>query len=84
MTFEFEYLGEFEFIFESILGLKSGDQGHSFYDKKRKSKISCKCTFKGLEIVGILLGPVDSGETLDLVEEMREKPSRGGGGLGSL
>ena len=46
MTFEFEYLGEFEFKFESILGKKSGDQEHSFYDKKRKSKISCKCTFK--------------------------------------
>ncbi len=46
MTFEFEYLGDFEFIFENNLGPLSGDQELAFDGKKRMSKISCKCTFK--------------------------------------
>ncbi len=44
MTFEFEYLGDFEFIFENNLGSWSGDQELAFDEKKRMSKISCKCT----------------------------------------
>ncbi len=28
------------------LGYESGDQVDAFDEKKRKSKISCKCTFK--------------------------------------
>ncbi len=42
MTFEFEYLGDFEFIFENSLGSWSGDQELAF-DKKnecRKSRAS--------------------------------------------
>jgi hypothetical protein len=45
MTFEFKYLGDFEFIFENNLGSWSGDQELAFDEKKRMSKISCKCTF---------------------------------------
>jgi hypothetical protein len=45
ITFEFEYLGEFEFIFENNLVFWSGDQKLAFDEKKRMSKISCKCTF---------------------------------------
>ncbi len=46
MTFKFEYLSEFEFIFENNLGAWSGAQELAFDDKKQMSKISCKCTFK--------------------------------------
>ncbi len=46
MTFIFEYLGEFEFIFENNVGSWSGYQELAFDGKKRMSKISCKCTFK--------------------------------------
>jgi hypothetical protein len=46
-NFEFEYLGEFETEFENFLGYKSGAQVCSFDGKKRKSKISCYCPFKG-------------------------------------
>jgi hypothetical protein len=42
---EFRYLSELKFIFESIVGYKSGDQRLAFYEKKLKSKISCKCLF---------------------------------------
>jgi hypothetical protein len=41
-----EYLGEFEFIFETVLGYVSGDQMGSFEAKKTKSKISYLGTFK--------------------------------------
>ena len=34
MTFEFEYLGDFEFIFENNLGSWSGDQELAFDEKK--------------------------------------------------
>ncbi len=50
MTFEFEYLGEFKFIFKYDLGKESGDQELAFHEKKRMSKISCKCTFKQYSI----------------------------------
>ncbi len=46
MTFLIEYLGEFEFIFETVLGYVSGDQMGSFEAKKTESKISCLGTFK--------------------------------------
>ncbi len=46
MTLKFEYLSEFEFIFENNLGAWSGAQEVAFDEKKRMSKISCKCTFK--------------------------------------
>jgi hypothetical protein len=36
-----EYLGEFKFIFETILDYESGDQMGSFDAKKLLSKISC-------------------------------------------
>ncbi len=46
MTFEFEYLGEFEFIFENNLGSWSGDQKLAFDEKKecRKSRASVPLT----------------------------------------
>jgi hypothetical protein len=34
MTFKFEYLGEYEFIFENNLGAWSGAQELAFYEKK--------------------------------------------------
>ncbi len=38
MTYLIEYLGEFEFIFEIVLGYVSGDQMGSFEAKKRSRK----------------------------------------------
>ncbi len=46
MTYLIEYLGEFEFIFETVLGYVSGDQMGSFEAKKTESKILCLGTFK--------------------------------------
>jgi hypothetical protein len=38
LTYLIEYLGEFEFIFETILDNESGDQISSFDEKKRHRK----------------------------------------------
>jgi hypothetical protein len=46
VTYLIEYLGEFEFIFETVLDYESRDQMGSFEAKKTKSKISCLGTFK--------------------------------------
>jgi hypothetical protein len=46
VTYLIEYLGEFEFIFKTILDYESGDQMGSFDAKKTPSKISCLGTFK--------------------------------------
>ncbi len=46
MTYLIEYLGEFEFIFETVLGYVSGNQMDYFEAKKTESKISCLGTFK--------------------------------------
>ncbi len=46
MTYLIEYLGEFEFIFETVLGYVSGDQMDYFEGKKTESKISRLGTFK--------------------------------------
>ncbi len=46
MTFKFEYLGEFKFIFKNNLGAWSWAQKLAFVEKKWRSKISYKCTFK--------------------------------------
>ncbi len=46
MTYLIEYLGEFEFIFETVVDYVSGDQMGSFETKKTESKISCLGTFK--------------------------------------
>jgi hypothetical protein len=48
VTYLIEYLGEFEFIFETVLGYVSGDQMDYFEAKKMESKISCLGTFKNL------------------------------------
>ncbi len=40
MTYLIEYLGEFEFIFETVLGYVSGDQMGSFEAKKKQSRKS--------------------------------------------
>ncbi len=45
MTYLIEYLGEFEFIFETVLGCVSGDQMGYFEYKKTESKISRLGTF---------------------------------------
>ncbi len=46
MTYLIEYLGEFEFIFETILDYESGNQMGSFDAQKPPSKISCLGIFK--------------------------------------
>jgi hypothetical protein len=46
VTYLIEYLGEFKFIFKTVLGYVSGDQMGPFEAKKMKSKISCLGTFK--------------------------------------
>jgi hypothetical protein len=46
VTYLIEYLGDFEFIFETILDYESGDQMGSFDVKNPPSKISCMGTFK--------------------------------------
>jgi hypothetical protein len=38
VTYLIEYLGEFEFIFETVLDNESGDQMGSFDEKKRHRK----------------------------------------------
>jgi hypothetical protein len=48
VTYFSEYLGEFEFIFETIVDYESGDQMGSFDAKNPPSKISCLGTFKGI------------------------------------
>jgi hypothetical protein len=50
VTYLIEYLGEFDFIFETLLGYVSGDQMGSFEAKKTESKISCLGTFKFQQI----------------------------------
>ncbi len=50
MTYLIEYLGEFEFIFETVLGYVSGDQMGYFEGKKTKSKISRLGTFNKGEL----------------------------------
>ncbi len=45
VTYLIEYLGEFEFVFETVLGYVSGGQMGSFEAKKTKSKISRLGTF---------------------------------------
>jgi hypothetical protein len=41
MIYLIEYLGKFEFIFETILDYESGDQMGTFDAKKLPSNISC-------------------------------------------
>ncbi len=50
VTYLIEYLGEFEFIFETILDYESGEQMGSFDAKKPPSKISCLDTFKAARV----------------------------------
>jgi hypothetical protein len=47
VTYLIEYLGKFEFIFETILDYESEDQMGTFDAKKPPPKISCLGTFKG-------------------------------------
>jgi hypothetical protein len=46
VTYLIKYLGEFEFMFKTILDYESGDQMGSFDAKKPPSKISCLGTFE--------------------------------------
>jgi hypothetical protein len=48
VTYLIEYMGEFEFIFKTILDYESGDQMGSFDAKNPPSKISCLGTFKSV------------------------------------
>ncbi len=52
VTYLIEYLSEFEFIFETVLGYVSGGQMDSFEAKKPKLKISCLGTFKTADEIG--------------------------------
>ncbi len=45
-NFEFEYIGEFETEFKTILEYESGAQVGSIGRKKQRAKISCYCPFK--------------------------------------
>jgi hypothetical protein len=45
VTYLIKYLGEFEFVFETILDYESGDHMGSFDAKNPPSKISCLGTF---------------------------------------
>jgi hypothetical protein len=49
VTYLIEYLGEIDFIFETILDYKSVDQINSSDAKKPPSKISRLGTFKGAQ-----------------------------------
>jgi hypothetical protein len=49
VTYLIEYLGEFEFIFETILDYESGDQMGSFDAKNRHRKSHAWAPLKGLE-----------------------------------
>ncbi len=61
MTYLIGYLGEFEFIFETVLGYVSGDQMDSFEAKKTELKISRLGTFKS---GAYTLQSVDTGNIL--------------------
>ncbi len=50
MTNLIEYLGEFKFIFETILGYVSGDQMGSFEAKKRSRKSHAWAPLRGKKI----------------------------------
>jgi hypothetical protein len=45
-NFEFEYIGESETKFKTILEYESGPQVGSIGRKKQRAKISCYCSFK--------------------------------------
>jgi hypothetical protein len=50
VTYLTEYLGEFKFIFKTILDYESRDQMGSFDEKTAiETKISCLGTFKGAQ-----------------------------------
>jgi hypothetical protein len=48
ISFEFEYLGEFEFVFETALGYESRGRETCFDEKNCMQKISRYCPFKGM------------------------------------
>jgi hypothetical protein len=50
VTYLIKYLGEFEFIFESILDYESGDQMGSFDAKKRHPKSRTWAPLISLEV----------------------------------
>jgi hypothetical protein len=49
VTYLIEYMGEFEFIFETILDYESGDQMGSFYAKIRHRKSDAWAPFSYLK-----------------------------------
>ncbi len=51
VTYVIEYLGEFEFIFETVLDYESGDQMGTSDAKKKPSKISYLGTFKTMYLI---------------------------------
>jgi hypothetical protein len=62
VTYLIEYLGEFEFIFETVLGYVSGDRMGYFEAKKMESKISCLGTFKAADGNHLVMRPDSDGE----------------------
>ena len=50
MTYLIKYLGEFEFIFETVLDYVSGGLMGSFEAKNTESKISCLGTFNIVQV----------------------------------
>jgi hypothetical protein len=66
VTYLIEYLGEFEFIFETILDYESRDQMGSFDAKKPPSKISCLGTFKSGVVCEYTLVPFQFVSTFSL------------------
>jgi hypothetical protein len=57
VTYLIEYLGELEFMFETVLGYISGEQMGYFEAKKTESKISCLGTLKPAQISGLVVLP---------------------------
>jgi hypothetical protein len=47
-NFEFEYIGEFETEFKTILEYESGARVGLIGSKKQRAKISCYCPFKAI------------------------------------
>ncbi len=54
-NFEFEYIGEFETEFKTILEYESGAQVGSIGRKKQRAKISCYCPFKDDKHISVIL-----------------------------
>jgi hypothetical protein len=57
VTYLIEYLGEFEFIFKTVLGYVSGNQMGSFEAKKRSRKSHAWAPLKNSHIMKLMPPP---------------------------